>query len=255
MKIATWNINGLRSGFEKFNEFITAESPDIICLQEVKIADKDLSDSHKNIPGYYCYFAHAQKPGYSGVAIYSRIKPESVIYGLGKDEFDSEGRVILAKFKNFDLLNCYFPHSSRDLARLPYKVRFNEAFLNFIKGMECNRLIVCGDLNVAHQEIDLARPKDNRKNAGFTQIERGWMDKIIASGLIDVYRKMYSEKIEYTWWANFFHARERNIGWRIDYFLVCKELFKKIRDCQIEKKYFGSDHCPVILEIENGQRT
>ncbi len=252
MKIATWNINGLRSGWDKFIDFVKKEDPDIICLQEIKVAQKDLSDDHKNIKGYYSFFNSAQRPGYSGVAIYAKSKPREISNGIGDSAFDREGRVIVARFDKFDIVNCYFPHSSRDLSRLDFKMQFNDAIERFLENFDPKRLIICGDLNVAHKEIDLARPKDNRKNAGFTDAERAWMDKFLSEGLVDVYRVLYPNKVEYTWWSNFFSARKRNIGWRIDYFVVDEKLFKKnVVDCKIEGGYLGSDHCPVILDLED----
>lgn len=249
MKIITWNINGLRSGFEKLQELAAAERPDIICLQEIKISPDDTHDGYKKFASYTGYFCHAQKKGYSGVAIYSLTKPNQVTCGLGNAEIDAEGRAIVARYDDFDLVNYYFPHSNRELSRLPFKEKFNQAFLDHLNKFDQNRLIVCGDLNVAHEEIDLARPKDNRKNAGFTDIERHWMDKILNFGLKDIFRELYPDKVQYTWWSNFFHARDKNIGWRIDYFLCNEKFFSKIKDCRIENKYLGSDHCPVILEF------
>lgn len=251
MIIATWNINGLRSGFEKFREFLESENPDIVCLQEIKIDDSKLTEEVKSPDGYNSFFNHAQKPGYSGVAIYTKIEPKRVSYGIGVKEFDSEGRVITAHFRDFILINFYFPHSSRDLRRLGYKIKFNQEFLKYISKFPKDKLILCGDFNVAHEDIDLARPKDNRKNAGFTEIEREWMDKFLSSGLIDVYRELYPQKQEFTWWANFAHARERNIGWRIDYFLVFKPVLENIVDCKILVQVLGSDHCPVIIDLKN----
>jgi exodeoxyribonuclease-3 len=252
MKIATWNINGMRSGWDKLIEFIQKEDPDIICLQEIKVAQKDLSDEHKNIKGYSSFFYSAEKPGYSGVAIYTKKEPMGVSYGIGNGEFDREGRVITAKFDKFDIVNCYFPHSSRGLTRLDFKMKFNEEIEKFVKKTDSKRLVICGDLNVAHTEKDLARPKSNTKNAGFTAGERAWMDELLSDDLVDVYRALYPDKVEYTWWANFFSARERNIGWRIDYFVTHKDFFKKnVVDCRIENKYLGSDHCPVILELKD----
>ncbi|SRR3989339_2035251 len=250
MKIATWNINGIRSGAQRLREFLKAEDPDILCLQEVKTNSASLPADLKNIDGYFSYFHFAEKPGYSGVAIYSKIKPERFETGIGIEEFDREGRVIWARFKDFDLVNFYFPHSGRELQRLDFKFRFNDAFSKYIKKFNRKRLICCGDFNVAHNDIDLARPKDNRKNAGFTEAERKWMDKIVNAGMIDIYRKLYPDKQEFSWWSNMRNARARNIGWRIDYFLCFNEVFKKIRDCRIETHVFGSDHCPVILKLE-----
>jgi exodeoxyribonuclease-3 len=251
MKIVTWNINGLRSGWDNLNKFIKEENPDIVCLQEIKIAKKDIGADYRNIQGYLSFFNSAEKPGYSGTAIYTKQKPLEVLYGVGDNDFDAEGRVIVAKYDQFDLVNCYFPHSSRDLKRLDFKMKFNKTIENFVKRFDQSRLVLCGDLNVAHKEIDLARPKDNKKNAGFTAEERAWMDAFLSSGLVDVYRRLYPKKIEYTWWSNFFSARERNIGWRIDYFVTGDKFLPMIEDCRIESKYFGSDHCPVILELKD----
>jgi exodeoxyribonuclease-3 len=251
MKIISWNINGIRSGWSEFANLIKSELPDIVCLQEIKIAPKDLTQEMKDFQGYHSYFYHADKPGYSGVAIFSKIKPKKVNFGINVEEFDREGRTISASFEKFDLVNCYFPHSGRELARLPYKHSYNDALSNYVKKNDLERVIVCGDLNVAHSEIDLARPKDNQKNAGFTQSERKWMDDFLSSGLIDVYRNLYPEKIEYTWWANFFQARARNIGWRIDYFLTSKEIFSHVDDCRMLTGQMGSDHCPIVLQMKD----
>jgi len=250
IKIATWNINGLRSGKEKMLEFLEKEKLDFLCLQEIKVDDSRLPEDLKQPMGYKSYWFHAQKPGYAGVAIYSLQEPEKIEYGMGVEEFDREGRTIVLHFNDLILANFYFPHSSRDLSRLDFKMRFNEAFLSFVKKFDPKKLVICGDLNVAHEEIDIARPKDNRKNAGFTDIERKFADKIIDSGFVDLYRHLYPQKQQFTWWSQRFGARARNVGWRIDYFMLKKPLLAKVKDCRIETQVLGSDHCPVVLELK-----
>lgn len=230
-------------------EFLQKNDIDVLCLQEVKSNAAGLAPDLKYLDGFESHFYFAESPGYSGVALYSRGKPIEVIRGIGIEEFDREGRVILSKYKNFNLINFYFPHSRRGLERLDFKLKFNEAFLEFVKQFDKKRLICCGDFNVAHNDIDLARPKDNRKNAGFTEVEREWMDRFLDLGLIDVYRKLYPEKQEFTWWSQRAGVRARNIGWRIDYFLAFPEMFERVKDCRIMTEVYGSDHCPVILEV------
>lgn len=249
MKIVSWNINGIRSGFEQFKKFLNEHDPDIVCLQEIKIAEIDLKDEIKNIPGYHSFFHCANKRGYSGVAIYSKILPKSVSGGIGLQEFDDEGRLIMADFGDFKLLNLYFPHSSRDLKRLDFKLKFNDEFIEFIKKTDGN-LIICGDLNVAHEEIDLARPKDNKNNAGFTKLERSFMSKFLNMGYIDAFRSLYPNERKYTWWSNRVGVRARNIGWRIDYFVLKKPLFNHVRDVKIHTDVMGSDHCPIELDLQ-----
>lgn len=250
MKIVTWNINGIRSGWIQFLDFVKNESPDIICLQETKIAQKDLTPEIKDLPGYNSVYCHAQKAGYSGVAIYSKLKPKKIRLGIGIDEFDNEGRNITAWFDDFVLINCYFPNSGRGLSRLEFKHKYNMAIKKYIGKFSNEKVIICGDMNVAHEEIDIARPKENKKSAGFTQEERNWMSNILSEGLVDVYRFIYPDKVEYTWWSNFFSARSRNIGWRIDYFLTNQKMIENIEDCRIITQQMGSDHCPVILKIK-----
>jgi len=248
MKIVSWNINGIRSGFAQFKEFIKNHDPDIICLQEIKIAEADLTDELKNLAGYHSFFHCAQKRGYSGVAIYTKILPKSVFAGIGLKEFDDEGRLIGADFGDFKLINLYFPHSSRDLKRLDFKLKFNNEFIKFLEKTDGN-LIICGDLNVAHEEIDLARPKDNKNNAGFTPIERKWMDDFLNQGYIDVFRKLYPDTQKFTWWSNRAGVRAKNIGWRIDYFLTKNLVFEKVKDVKIHADIMGSDHCPIELDL------
>lgn len=251
MKIVTWNINGIRSGWERLLELIESENPDIICLQEIKIDDTRLTAEHKNIKGYESYWFHAEKAGYSGTAIFSKIKADEIILGMGIDKFDREGRTVTLKIKDFSLVNFYFPHSGRSLERLPFKLEFNVAARDFVSKLNSKKVALCGDFNVAHTEIDLARPKDNVKNAGFTPIEREWFDELLKDGWCDVFRDLYPTKQEYTWWSQRSGARLRNIGWRIDYFLVNQDMKKTIKDCRIKREAMGSDHAPVILTLKN----
>lgn len=250
MKIVTWNINGLRSGKEKMLEFLKKEKPDILCLQEIKVDDARLPEDLKEPNGYKSYWFHAQKPGYAGVACYCLKEPNKIDYGMGKAEFDREGRTIVLHYQDVTVANFYLPHSGRQLERLDFKLKCNQAFLAFIKKYDPKKIIVCGDLNVAHEDIDLARPKDNRKNAGFTERERNDMDKVVGAGFIDVFRHLYPQKQEFTWWTWRNNARERNVGWRIDYFLAKKPMLAKIADCKIASDVYGSDHCPVILKLK-----
>lgn len=248
MKIATWNINGIRSGKEKLKGFLAVYSPDVLCLQEVKL-DPDKRDGI-DITGYREFYYHAEKKGYSGTAIFSKAKPSKVVKGIGDKRYDSEARVLVAKISEFYIINLYFPHSRRDLSRLSFKLEFNKKVEDFINKFPKEKTILCGDFNVAHQEIDIARPKDNRKNAGFTDVEREWMNRFLSKGWIDVFRKKYPDRQVFTWWSNMRNSRARNIGWRIDYFLVYSRIFDKVRDCQILTEVFGSDHCPVVCEIK-----
>lgn len=253
LKIVTWNINGLRSAWDKFVNFLNEESPDIVCLQEIKIDGERLVDKYKQFDVYDSAWFHAQKSGYSGVALYFREKPKKISYGIGDDKFDREGRVITAEFNSFLLVNIYFPHSGRDLQRLDYKMDFNRAINNYLSTLTNKKLVVCGDFNVAHREIDIARPKDNKKNAGFTQTEREWFDNFLQNGYLDVYRTLNPQKQEFSWWSNFYNARERNIGWRIDYFALKGFGKDQIISCEIKTKVLGSDHAPVVMEIMSNE--
>jgi len=222
---------------------------DVLALQEIKVHLDDIPEEIKKLPGYHCYFNSAEKRGYSGTAILTREKPSSVDLGLGEPQIDLEGRVIRAKIGRFDLINFYFPHSSRDLHRLEFKHEFNKSAIKYITEKLGENLIVCGDFNVAHQEIDLARPKQNAKNAGFTPGERADFDKILGLGLVDAFRERYPDKQVYTWWGHFYNMRARNIGWRIDYFLIPRMLLPEMKSVEIASDVFGSDHCPVIIEM------
>ena len=247
----SWNVNGIRAVEKKgFIDIVQELAPDVIGIQETKAQPEQLPAKLKNIAGYQSYFHSAKKKGYSGVAFYTRIKPQQVIYGLGIEEFDSEGRVITLEFKDHYLINTYFPNSGDKLKRLDYKLRFNDALLTFSKELEKNKpVILCGDFNVAHKEIDLKNPKDNVKNAGFTPEERAWMDTFLEAGFIDTFRKFNKEPDNYTWWSYRFGARAKNIGWRIDYFCVSEGADDRIHNASILKDVFGSDHCPISLNF------
>ena len=255
MKIISWNVNGIRAVHKKglFMPFIGKYQPDILCLQETKARPEQLPEEVRNIPGYFSYFSHPEiKKGYSGVAIYSKEKPKEIFYGMDIKKLDDEGRLIGVKYKNFTLINVYFPNAGRELKRLKYKLDFYAAFLKFVLKLRKNGeyVIFCGDINTAHKEIDLARPKDNVENTGFLPIERAWIDKVIKNDFVDIYRKFYPNKTgAYTYWDQKMRCRDRNIGWRIDYFFPSSELFSKIKKAEIMSDYYGSDHCPILIEI------
>ncbi len=249
MKLISWNVNGLRAIFKKDFENIFKEfDADVFCLQETKMQDGQLE---VNFDGYEIYFNYAERKGYSGTAIFTKIKPKNVTYGIGIEEHDQEGRVITLEFKDFYLVNSYTPNSGRELARLDYRMQWEDAFRKYLKELDkVKPVILCGDLNVAHKEIDLKNPKTNRKNAGFTDEERNKMTELLDNGFTDTFRKMYPDKENaYTWWSYMGHAREKNIGWRIDYFIVSDRFAKNIKDAVIFPEIMGSDHCPVGLEI------
>ncbi len=252
MRIISWNVNGLRANVKKggFDWFLN-ESPDIFCLQETKVHVDQLEEGVLNPPGYSSYFDHSKgRKGYSGVAVYTKTKPEKIEYGLGIEKYDQEGRFLALFFKDFVLLNIYFPNGGGGPDRLKYKLEFYDVFLSYIDALKKKKheIIFCGDVNTAHTEIDLARPKENENNTGFLPIEREWMDKVIAHGYVDVFRHFYPDvKNKYTYWDMKTFARERNVGWRIDYFFVSQELIKKIDKVKILDEILGSDHCPIEL--------
>ena len=251
MKIISWNVNGIRAVIKKnFAEFITDHQPDILCLQETK-ARAEQVDLPLEMAGYHCYWNSADKPGYSSTAIFSKTKPLSVVNDMGIDEHDTEGRVITAEYPHFYLVTVYTPNSKNELARLPYRQRWDDDFLAYCKNLEKTKpVIFCGDLNVAHQEIDLARPKGNRKNPGFSDEERGKFDNILSAGFIDTYRHFYPDTADaYSWWSYRAGARGKNVGWRIDYFCVSSPLIEKVNQAAIHADVLGSDHCPVSIEI------
>lgn len=251
MKIISWNVAGIRSCFKKgLINFMKKEDADIYCFQEVKCQSNQIPKELK-MKDYEAFHSFAEKKGYSGVSIYTKIKPINVIYGIGNNPFDSEGRVLILEFRNFFLLNVYFPHSNRVLKRLDFKLKFNNHFLEFCKKLEkIKPLIIASDFNVAHKEIDLKNPKQNEKNAGFTKEERGWFDSFLNKDFIDTFREFNKEGGNYTWWTYRNNARQRNIGWRIDYFLISKKLREILKKSEILKDVFGSDHAPILLEIE-----
>lgn len=249
-KMISWNVNGLRAAVTKgFLDFFRDIDADIFCIQESKLSEGQIE---LDLPGYYDYWNYAQKKGYSGVAVFTKDKPLNVTYGIGIEEHDNEGRVITAEYEDFYLITCYTPNSQRGLTRLDYRMTWEDAFLSYILKLEEKKpVIFCGDLNVAHKEIDLKNPKTNRKNAGFTDEERGKMDVILSSGFCDSFRVLYSDKTDaYSWWSYMGGARAKNVGWRIDYFIVSDKLKDRIKEAKIHSDILGSDHCPVELDIE-----
>lgn len=249
MKLVSWNVNGLRAVYKKgFMDIFKELNADIFCIQETKMQEGQIE---LDLEGYYEYYNYAERKGYSGTAIFTKKEPISISYGIGIEEHDKEGRVITLEFDEFYMVNCYTPNSGRELARLDYRMTWEDAFRNYLKKLDSKKpVIICGDLNVAHKEIDLKNPKSNRKNAGFTDEERGKIDTLLNSGFTDTFRKIYPEKEgSYTWWSYMFNARSNNAGWRIDYFLVSDRINKDIKDAYIYSNIMGSDHCPIGLEI------
>lgn len=249
MKLISWNVNGIRACVKKgFIEFFKEVDADIFCLQETKLQEGQIV---LDLDGYYQYWNYAEKKGYSGTAVFSKIEPISVSYGLDIEEHDTEGRVITLEYEDFYLVNVYTPNSQRELARLDYRMKWEDDFRDYLSDLDMKKpVILCGDLNVAHKEIDLKNPSSNKKNAGFTDEERGKMTDLIESGFIDSFRHIYPEKEDaYTWWSYMRQARDRNVGWRIDYFMVSKQLEDRIKSATIHSEVLGSDHCPVELTI------
>ena len=249
MKFVSWNVNGLRACVKKgFEEYFWNEDADIFCLQETKLKEGQIDWSPE---GYHCYWNYAVKKGYSGTAVFTKKKPLDVFYGIGMEEHDQEGRVITLEFEDFYFVTVYTPNSQNELARLPYRMQWEDDFLAYINRLdEKTPVVFCGDLNVAHQEIDLKNPKTNRKNAGFTDEERGKMTDLLAAGYVDSFRYFYPEMKEiYSWWSYRFKAREKNAGWRIDYFIVSDRIKEQMKDAAIRTEVLGSDHCPVVLEM------
>lgn len=250
MKLISWNVNGLRAALEKgFLESFRALDADVFCLQETKVQPGQVT---LDLPGYHQYWNYAEKKGYSGTAIFTRQPALSVRYGMGVEEHDREGRMITLDMGDFYLLTVYTPNAQRELTRLPYRMAWEDAFLAYLKGLEKDKPVVfCGDLNVAHEEIDLKNPKSNQQNAGFTREERDKMTALLDAGFIDTFRYFYPEQTgAYSWWSYMFHAREKNAGWRIDYFIVSNRIADKIKAAEIHNEVFGSDHCPVELDID-----
>ena len=249
MNLISWNVNGLRAVLNKgFMDFFIAEQPDIFCLQETKMQPEQ---ADIKLEGYEVYWNSAVRKGYSGTAVFSRIKPKTVMIDLEQEEHGSEGRVLTLEYDDFYLVNVYSPNSQRELARLDYRMIWQDDFRTHLKRLDAKKpVIICGDMNVAHQEIDLKNPKSNKKNAGFTPQEREKMTELLAAGFIDSFRYLYPEQTgAYTWWSYMFNARAKNAGWRIDYFLVSERIKEQIREAKIYSEVTGSDHCPVGLEI------
>lgn len=254
MKLISWNVNGLRAVLKKgFEEFFNEVDADIFCIQETKMQKEQIDNDINNIlKQYNCYWNSALKKGYSGTAVFTKKQPINVFYGLGIEEHDQEGRVITLEFEKFYLVNCYTPNSKRELERLEYRMIWEDEFRNYLLNLnKIKPVILCGDLNVAHKEIDLKNPKTNHKSAGFTDEERNKMTELLKAGFIDTYRYLYPDKENvYTWWSYMRKAREKNVGWRIDYFIVSNDIKNKIKEAKIDEDVMGSDHCPVELEIE-----
>ena len=248
MKFVSWNVNGLRACVGKgFEESFAHLDADFFCLQETKMQADQLD---LQFPGYESYWNYAEKKGYSGTAIYARQKPLNVTYGMGVEEHDHEGRIITLEMEKFFLITCYTPNSQDGLKRLDYRMKWEDDFLDYLKRLDAIKpIILCGDLNVAHEEIDLKNPKTNRKNAGFTDEEREKMTRLLSNGFIDTFRQLYPEQVTYSWWSYRFRAREKNAGWRIDYFIVSNRLLQDIKDAKIHTEILGSDHCPVELDL------
>lgn len=253
MTIISWNVNGLRAIAKKgFLEWFKAEFPNILCIQETKASPEQLHYSLIQPLSYFSYYNSAVKKGYSGVATYSRKRPKGHINGLGIPELDQEGRVVMTEFGSFILFNIYFPNGKKNEERLKYKLDFYDACLDVFNKLrdEGKRLVICGDFNTAHKEIDLARPKENEKVSGFLPIERALLDKFVSNGYVDTFRHFCQEPGHYTWWDQVTRARERNVGWRIDYFFVSENLVPKLKRAWILPEVMGSDHCPVGLEFD-----
>ena len=250
MKLISWNVNGLRAAMGKgFMDTFAQLDADAFCLNETKLQPGQIE---LDLPGYHQYWNSAEKKGYSGVAVFTRQEPLSVRYGIGVDEFDHEGRVLTLEMPQFYLVSCYTPNSQDGLKRLEYRMRWEDAFLSYLKSLEREKpVVLCGDLNVAHQEIDIKNPKSNRMNAGFTDQEREKMTRLLNAGFVDTFRALHPDETDaYSWWSYRFHARENNAGWRIDYFIVSESLREHVREAAIHPEIFGSDHCPVELVLD-----
>ncbi len=249
MKLISWNVNGIRACLNKgFSEFFKDANAEIFCLQETKCQPGQVE---LNFDGYESYWNSAEKKGYSGTAIFTKVKPINVTYGIGIEEHDKEGRIITLEFEKFYLVTNYTPNAKRELERLEYRMEWEDEIRNYLLKLKKTKpVIMCGDLNVAHEEIDLKNPKTNKGNAGFTNEERGKMTELLNAGFIDSFRYLYPQKVEYSWWSYMGHAREKNVGWRIDYFLVSEDIKTQIKEAKIHQEILGSDHCPVELEID-----
>jgi len=253
MILLSWNVNGIRAVEKKgFLDWLDKESPDILCVQETKCHPEQLNETLLKPRGYLTYWSSAQKKGYSGVAVFTKNKPKEITDQLGKKEFDSEGRTLVLDYGDMVLFNIYFPNGSSGNARVPFKMAFYDQFLKVAERYRKagRKVVICGDVNTAHEEIDLARPRENEKNTGFLPEERAWVTKLISCGYIDTFRHFHKEGGHYTWWDYFTAARSRNVGWRIDYFFVTANLLKSVKSAFILKDVMGSDHCPIGIEIQ-----
>lgn len=257
LELYSWNVNGVRAALRKgFLDWLNETRPDVLCIQETKAHPEQLDAELVRPEGYHAYWSSAERKGYSGVALFSKQEPTSVELGLGIEEYDIEGRTIVADYDDFVLIAAYFPNGGRDLSRVPFKMAYKKAFLDY-----CNRLrdagrsvVFCGDVNTAHQEIDLARPKQNEKSTGFLPEERAWIDEVVSQGYVDTFRSLHPDAEDaYSWWAYWGKARERNVGWRIDYFFVTPDLQERIWAAEIHADVMGSDHCPVSLTLQPPQ--
>ena len=247
-KMISWNVNGLRACVGKgFLDVFHELDADIFCIQESKLQEGQID---LELPGYYQYWSYAEKKGYSGTALFSKEEPLSVSYGLGIEKHDHEGRVITAEYPDYYVVTCYTPNSQNELARLPYRMQWEDDLRAYLLELDGKKpVIYCGDLNVAHQEMDLKNPRSNRMNPGFSDQEREKLTQLLAAGFADTFRTLHPEEVTYSWWSYRFHAREKNAGWRIDYFIVSRRLLPRVTEAAIRTEVYGSDHCPVVLEI------
>jgi exodeoxyribonuclease-3 len=254
VKITTWNVNGLRAALNKGAwEWVLQAQPDLLCLQEIKSRPEQIATEYLDqFISHNVYWNPAVRPGYSGVATFTKVKPVSVEYGIGLQEFDHEGRVIRTRFPGFTLFNVYFPSGQRGQDRVGFKLEFYAHLLELCDSLHTRgeKLILCGDFNTAHNEIDLRHPKANKNTSGFLPEERAWIDTYLSHGFIDIFRNLYPDKVEYTWWTYLMNARSKNVGWRLDYFMISEALLPNVRDVVINSEVLGSDHCPVTLLIE-----
>jgi exodeoxyribonuclease-3 len=253
MKLCSWNVNGIRAASEKgLFAWMQSEQPDLLCLQETKLQEANLRPEFTEIESYYDYWNHAEKKGYSGTVTYSRAQPVAVRYGLGVERFNTEGRVVETEFPEFTLFNIYFPNGQQSEERLRFKLDFYDAALECFNRRRAmgKSVVICGDYNTAHQAIDLKNPKQNENYSGFLPVERAWLDRLNREGYLDTYRMLHPEEIKYSWWSYRFQSRSKNIGWRIDYFFVSDDLKAKIKSAEILTDVTGSDHCPILLELD-----
>ncbi|PIS27978.1 MAG: exodeoxyribonuclease III [Candidatus Marinimicrobia bacterium CG08_land_8_20_14_0_20_45_22] len=253
MKIVSWNVNGIRSVLKKgLLDWLRSEDPDIFCVQETKASEEVLPPELISIGGYHSYFSSAERKGYSGVALYSKVEPLSITRGFGNVKFDTEGRIIVAEYEKFTLFDIYFPNGQASEERLRFKFEFFDEFLSVVEKMVANKrnVVICGDFNIAHKEIDIAHPKENETISGFLPEERAWLDRFVERGYVDTFRRFDSSPQKYTWWSPIFRARDRNVGWRIDYFFVNAAFINQVKSAFILPDVMGSDHCPVGITSE-----